>query len=166
MKRSRPPLLSLTLPFGNIGQTCSMEGGRVTGVETGDEGCESEREKEREDYFCLERTRRYSYTHARTPLVRTPCLELLSSLPFTMPFYPKIQKRGDLLVCAEAERNAWGRLRSPFPPRVRVIRSSTSRSRPPSEPNFSLTKPFLFGNLFRDRNSLSQRPLSPVIIAI
>jgi hypothetical protein len=71
-----------------------------------------------------------------------------------------------LLVCAEAEQNAWGRLRPPSRPHVRLIRSSHLAITTPSKPNSSLTKPFLFGNLFRDRGSLSRRPLSPVIIAI
>lgn len=87
---------------------------------------------------------------------------------YPVPFYPKIQKRGDLLVCAEAEPNTYGWLLSLSPSlclflsssRLRAILPSSSRIQPPSKPNFSLTKLFLSGNLFRDRNSLSTTTLA------
>lgn len=75
-----------------------------------------------------------------------------------LPFYPKIQKRGDLLVCAEAVPSAWGRLSSfSFSP---SCDTSIYLTIDPSKPNFSLTKPFLSTNLFRDRNSLSTTTLA------
>jgi len=140
-----------------------VKGDGATGVETSGEGCENprerERERERENYF-------YAVHVQPRARARNPHPASNYSPVSPLPFYPKIQKRGDLLVCAEAEQNAWGRLRPLSRPCVRAIRSSHLAITTPSKPNSSLTKPFLFGNLFCDRGSLSRRPLSPVTIAI
>lgn len=89
----------------------------------------------------------------------TPCLELLTSLPFTvLPENPKT--RGFARVCGSGAKRVGSiilfLLLSPF----RVILPSMYLTIDPSKPNFSLTKPFLSTNLFRDRNSLSTTTLA------
>lgn len=90
-------------------------------------------------------------------------LELFPSLPFTRAVLPENPKtRGFARVCgSRAERV--GSIALPLPPSLAPSPLLASARcfhlpqdpAPPSKPNFSLTKPFLSGNLFRDRNSLS-----------
>lgn len=145
---SRPsPFIS---PFGNIGQTypACWEGDHVMEVANG-RGEGRGFEKATPARVAHPRPR---ITH-RSPLYR-----------FTRAVLPENPKtRGFACVCgSKAERV--GSIALPLlplslflslffsPPRDSSI---YLRIQPPSKPNFSLTKPFLSGNLFRDRNLLS-----------
>jgi len=76
-----------------------VKGDRATGVETSGGGCENLKEKEKERITSTWYARRlYMYTRACACAQSAPCLELLTSLPFTvLPKNPKT--RGFARVC-------------------------------------------------------------------